>query len=314
MSSIITTGQILDLLRPGLDQIRSDYDRYRGLYNQVYTTYNSFMHEEIDIDMKGTGYAMEKKEGGQIEIDNVSTTFKYPFVHKNFGLGIEITEEAVQDNLYLPQFSNGTKSLITSYEQTKELMAMSPFNNAFNSNVKLGDGVQLISANHPIYAGGKFSNAIGNMAGVSDADLTAVDLSELGLEQAVASAQRMKDQAGLLVAGSVEALLVPPEAQFTGFRLTESIGRVGVANNDINAIRGMNLIPGGIIVNPYLTSPGRWFALTNIKDTRKHFIRTKFNITMTTDPKTRTLSVLGNGRYSFGMFTPLGVLGARTAV
>lgn len=312
MSSIITTGAILDLLRPGLDQIRTDYDRYRGLYNQIYTTYNSFMHQEIDIDMKGTGYALEKKEGGQIEIDSIGMGFRYPFVHKNFGLGIEITEEAVQDNLYLPQFTNGTKGLITSYEQTKELMAMSPFNNAFNPNVLLGDGVPLVSTSHPIASGGVFSNQIGALAG-SDGSTTYVDLSEIGLEQAVAAAQRMKDQAGLLVAGRVEALLVPPEAQFTGFRLTESIGRVGSANNDINAIKGMNLIPGGIIVNPYLTSPTQWFALTNIKDTRKHFIRTKFNITMTTDPKTRTLSVLGNGRYSFGMFTALGVLGARTA-
>ena len=312
MSSIITTGAILDLLRPGLDQIRWEYDRYRGLYNQVYTTYNSLQHEEIDIDMKSTGYALEKKEGGQIEIDTIGQRFKYPFVHKNFGIGIEITEEAVQDNLYLPQFTNGTKGLIASYEQTKELMAMSPFNNAFNLNVKIGDGRPLVDPNHPI-DGGVFSNQIGVPAG-TDGSTVYVDLSEVGIEQAVAAAQRLKDQAGLLIAGSIEALLVPPEAQFSGFRLTESIGRVGTANNDLNAIRGMNLIPGGVIVNPYLTSPGRWFALTNVKDTRKHFIRTKFNITMTTDPKTRTLSVLGNGRYSFGMFTPLGVLGAKTAL
>lgn len=311
MSSIITTGAILDLLRPGLDQIRTDYDRYRGLYNQIYTTYNSFQHEEIDIDMKSTGYALEKKEGGQIEIDSIGTRFKYPFVHKNFGIGIEITEEAIQDNLYLPQFTNGTKGLITSYEQTKELMAMAPFNNAFNPNVLLGDGAPLVSGKHPIDGNGFYSNRIGVEAG-SDAD-TAVDLSELGIQKAVTAAQKLRDQAGLLVAGSIHALLVPPESQFTGFRLTASIGQLGTANNDLNPIKGMNLIPGGVIVNPYLTSDKRWFALTNIKDTRKHYIRTKFNITMTTDPKTRTLSVLGNGRYSFGMFTALGVLGAKSA-
>ena len=38
----------------------------------------------------------------------------------------------MEDDLYADQFFNGTKSLITSYEQTREVVAMNPFKQAFN--------------------------------------------------------------------------------------------------------------------------------------------------------------------------------------
>jgi hypothetical protein len=101
---------------------------------------------------------------------------------------------------------------------------------------------------------------------------------------------------------------------FSGCRLLESVFRTGTANNDINAIYNMNAIPQGYIYNHYLTSPTSWFGLTNIKNTRKHFVRRPLKINVSTDPVTETMSVLSSGRYSFGVFTPNGVIGGGSIV
>lgn len=301
--SIITTGEITSLLRPGLDEVGLEYARYKGEYNKVFTTFKSFKNEEIDVEMRQTGYALEKAQGAPISIDSMGQRFTYQFIHKEFGLGFEITEIAVEDNLYKQEFYNGTKTLVNSYEQTREVMAMNVFNQAFNTAVPIGDGQPLCSIAHPI-DGGTYANTF----------VTNVDFSETGVEQAVIAVQKFKDQAGLLIAARIEALLLPPELEFSGCRLLESVFRTGTANNDINAIYNMKAIPQGYHTNHYLTSPTNWFGLTNVKNTRKHFMRRPLKIDMSTDPRTKTLTVLGSGRYSFGVFTPLGVFGSQGAV
>ena len=53
---------------------------------------------------------------------------------------------------------------------------------------------------------------------------------------------------------------------------------------------------------------------TSIKNTRKHFVRRPLKINVSTDPVTETMSVLSSGRYSFGVFTPNGVIGGGSIV
>jgi hypothetical protein len=132
----------------------------------------------------------------------------------------------------------------------------------------------------------------------------------VGVEQAVILAGKMKDQAGLLINAQIERLLLPQDLMFSGCRLLESVFRTGTANNDVNALYNMKAIPQGYEVSHFLTSPSNWFGLTNVKGSRKHFVRRPLKVNVTTDPVTETMSVLASGRYSFGMFTPLGVIGA----
>lgn len=304
--SIITTGDIPSLLRPGLDEVGLEYGRYKAEYAKVYDQHKSFKNEEIDVDIRNTGYALEKRQGSPIEMDSMGQRFIYQFIHREFALGFQITNIAVEDDLYADKFYNGTKSLTTSYEQTREVMAMNVFNNAFDSRVRIGDGQPLCSNAHP-YDGGTYSNLVG------DNDFI-VDFSEAGVEQAIILAGRLKDQAGLLINASIEKLLLPQELMFSGCRLLESVFRTGTANNDINAIYNMNAIPQGYIYNHYLTSPTSWFGLTNVKNTRKHFVRRPLKINVSTDPITETMSILSSGRYSFGVFTPNGVIGGGSRV
>ena len=52
-------------------------------------------------------------------------------------------------------------------------------------------------------------------------------------------------------------MIVPSENQFTAERLMKSQGRTGTADNDINAIVSMGMVPQGYRVNNYLTDTTR---------------------------------------------------------
>ena len=304
--SIITTGNIPSLLRPGLYEVKMLYERFKGEYTNFYEQANSVKHSERLVDMRGTGYALEKMQGAPIKMDTMGERFTYEFIHREFALGFNITNIAQEDDLYADQFFNGTKSLTTSYEQTREVIAMNPFNQAFNSAVLQANGQPLCSGTQP-YDGGTYSNRVGAYDG---SDIR-VDFSETGVEQAVILAGKMKDQAGLLVNAQIQRLVLPQDLMFSGCRLLESVFRTGTANNDINAIYNMKAIPYGYEVSHFLTNPSNWFGLTNVKGSRKHFVRRPLKINVSTDPVTETMSILCSGRYSFGMFTPLGVIGAQ---
>jgi hypothetical protein len=46
-------------------------------------------------------------------------------------------------------------------------------------------------------------------------------------------------------------MIIPSALQFTAERLMKSPGRVGTADNDINALKNMGMIPQGYRVNHY---------------------------------------------------------------
>ena len=59
-------------------------------------------------------------------------------------------------------------------------------------------------------------------------------------------------------------MIIPPQLQFTADRLMKSEGRVGTADNDINAIKNMGMIAEGYTVNHYLTDPDAFFIKTDV--------------------------------------------------
>lgn len=308
MSNIITSGAIYELLWPGLAKVGIAYKYYKGEYEEVFTRKKSFKAQEIEQDIKKTGYALLKNEGEQIGSDFMETTYKYTFVNRQYGLGFAITDWAVKNNQYENEFNTKARSLYNSYDQTKEVMAMNVFNQAFNPATPIGDGVSLCAVNHP-YVGGTYSNTFLNPAG----GVATVDFSETAIEQAIIQIQKFKDQAGLLIAAKAKYLLLPPEIEFSGCRLLKSMYRIGTANNDINAIYNMKAISRGYIVNHYLTSPSNYFLLTDVPETFVYYDHSPFETDMNVDPNTRTIKVNGVGAYSFGAFTANGVFGGKGA-
>ena len=58
-------------------------------------------------------------------------------------------------------------------------------------------------------------------------------------------------------------MIVPSANQFNAERLMKSQGRTQTADNDINAINSMGMIPQGYRVNNFLTDPDSFYIVTD---------------------------------------------------
>jgi hypothetical protein len=136
------------------------------------------------------------------------------------------------------------------------------------------------------------------------------DLNETSLEASVIQISNWTDERGLLIAAKPRKLIIPADLQFVATRLLQTENRVATADNDINAIRTMGVIPEGYSINHYLTDTNAWFLTTDIPNGLKHFVRTPMTTSMDGDFDTGNVRYKARERYSFGVSDPLGIFGS----
>ena len=296
----ISRQQLAKELEPGLNALFGlEYGRYDAEHAEIFETETSDRAFEEEVMLSGFGNARVKSEGGSIVYDNATETFTARYTHETIALGFAITEEAVEDNLYDRVSARYTKALARSMANTKQVKAANVLNNAFDPNFAGGDGVELCSTAHPLVAG-TLSNELA----------TAADLNETSLEQALIDIAAFTDERGLLISTQGRKLIIPSELQFVAERLTQSQLRVATADNDINALRNMGMIPEGYVVNHYLTDPDAFFIKTDIPNGFKLFQRSPIRTSMEGDFDTGNVRYKARERYSFGFSDPRCVFGS----
>lgn len=294
----ISRSQLLKELLPGLNALFGlEYNRYAEEHKEIYETETSERSFEEEVKLSGFGAAPVKAEGDGIDYDTAQEAFTSRYTHETIALGFSITEEAVEDNLYDALSSRYTKALARAMAYTKQVKAASVLNNGFAAGVTGGDGVSLFSTSHPLVGGGV--NANRPSAGV--------DLNETSLEAAVIQIAQWTDERGLLIAAKVRKLIVPPSLMFVAKRLLSTELRVGTADNDINALKAMGVVPEGYGVNHFLTDPNAWFVKTDVPNGLKHFVRVAMKTGMDGDFDTGNVRYKARERYSFGWSDPLGM-------
>ena len=90
----------------------------------------------------------------------------------------------------------------------------------------------------------------------------------------------------------------------------KSAGRVETADNDINAVKSMGMIPEGYAVNNYLTDTDAWFIKTDVPNGMKHFQRAAVATSMEGDFETGNVKYKARERYSFGWSDWRGIFGS----
>ena len=108
-------------------------------------------------------------------------------------------------------------------------------------------------------------------------------------------------------------MIIPSELQFTAERLMKSQGRTGTADNDINAIGSMGMIPQGYRVNNYLTDTDAFYIITDVPNGMKMFTRAPLTTAMKGDFDTGNVRYKARERYSFGVSDPRGIFGVEGA-
>ena len=125
-----------------------------------------------------------------------------------------------------------------------------------------GDGVPMFSAAHPVTGTGTVTNIT-----------TAAAIAE----------------------GTIEAAIIQIQ------KTTDDRGTTGGANNDINAIRHLGVLPDGFYVNRRFTDVNAWFIKTDVPNGTKMFNRTPLQTKMEPDFDTGNLRFKARERYSFGV-------------
>ena len=294
----ISRNQLVKELEPGLNALFGlEYKQYENQTADIYTTESSDRAFEEEVMLSGFAQAQVKPEGSGVTYDNAQETFTARYTNETIALAFAITEEAIEDNLYDRLASRYTKALARSMAQTKQVKGASPLNNGQPTGTfTSGDNVTLFNASHPTLAG-TFSNTLA----------TAADLNETSLEQALIDIAALTDERGLKIAAKGMKMIIPSALQFTAERLMASAGRVGTADNDINAIKSMGMIPQGYSVNNYLTDTDAFFIITDVPNGMKHFERTPMTTKMEGDFDTGNVRYKARERYVFGVSDPRGI-------
>ena len=298
----ISRAQLVKELEPGLNALFGlEYARYENQHTEIFATETSDRAFEEEVMLSGFGSAPVKNEGAAVEFDDAVEAFTARYTHETIALAFAITEEAIEDNLYDRLAARYTRALARSMANTKQVKAASVLNNAFSAgSFAGGDGVALCATDHPLVSGGTFSNELA----------TPTDLSETSLEQSLIDIQAFVDERGLKVALQGRKLIIPKELQFTAERILKSPLRVGTADNDINALKNMGMIPEGYRINNFLTDSDAFFIMTDAPNGLKHFVRAPLRTAIEGDFDTGNTRFKARERYSFGFSDPRGIFGS----
>ena len=296
----ISRAQLVKELEPGLNALFGlEYKRYENEASQIFDQESSDRAFEEEVMLSGFGTADVKPEGQGISYDDAQETYTARYTHETVALAFALTEEAIEDNLYDRISSRYTKALAGSMGTSKQVKGANVLINAFAaSGYDGGDGESLCGNAHPTLNGNQ-----------SNVPSTAADLSETSLEQALIDIAGFQDERGLKIAAQGMKMIIPKELQFTAERIMKSQGRVGTADNDINAIKNMGMVPQGFTVNHYLTDTDAWFIKTDTPNGMKHFVRAPLKTAMEGDFDTGNVRYKARERYSYGWSDWRGIYG-----
>jgi hypothetical protein len=300
----ISRSQLVQELEPGLNALFGlEYKNYENEHAEIYAIETSDRAFEEEVMLSGFDSAPVKTEGAGVDYDQAQEVYTARYTHETIALAFALTEEAVEDNLYASLAARYTKALARSMANTKQIKAAAILNGAFTTSIG-GDGKPLCADDHPTLSGPVLKNELS----------TPADLSETSLEQALIDISAFTDERGLKIAVQGVKLIIPKELQFTADRIMKSTLRVGTADNDINALKNMGMIPQGYRVNHYLTDPEAFFILTDAPNGMKMFQRVSMKTGFEGDFNTGNTRYKARERYSFGFSDPRGIFGSPGAV
>lgn len=297
-------AQFAKLLQNGLNTVWGlEYNSYPEEWKQIFKAESSKKAFEEDELATGFGAAVVKPEGSAITYDDAGQGWTARYNHETIALAFNITQEAIEDNLYMSMGSKYSRALARSMQHTKEIKAASVLNNGFDSNYAGGDGVALLSASHPLAGGGVQSNILG----------TPADFAEASLETLLVQIRRVKDDRGIPIAIKPTDVIVPPEVEYTAIRLLDSVFRTGTNFNDVSAVVKKSIFGRDPAVITRLTDTNAWFIKTDCPESLKAFQRTAVMTKMEEDFQTGNYRFKARERYSFGWSDFRGIFGTAGA-
>jgi len=281
-------------------------EAFDGVYDQRTDEWSQVFREQQGIPrnyheepvLYGFGAAPELPDGTPVSYQQGGVLFLKRYVYKVYGLAFALTKVLVEDGDHIRIGNVYARHLAQSLVETKETLAANVLNRAFNGSYAGGDGVALNASNHPI-VNGTFSNLL----------TSAANLSQTSLEQMLIQVRQAVDNNGKKIRLQPLKLVVAPGNVFQAEVLLKSVLRSGTADNDINPIKSIGLLPQGASVLSRLTSATAWWVQTDTPEGMKLLMRRGLEKTMEGDFETDSMRYKATERYDVGFTDPRAMYG-----
>lgn len=209
-----------------------------------------------EAELSPLGTLREIPEGQGVTFDDLVTGHEKTVYYTKFGLGIQITQEMVKDDL-TGNFRRLPRKLAKSATNKIETEFWDLFNNGFTTTYHTArDGNAIFSDSHSTL---KSEETIDNNG-------TAASLSETSLVAAFEYFDDLVDEAGYPLMARPTKLIVPTGLRATAERLLRTPQVVGSVNNDLNMVGPSGFFTPELMVCHYLTSSTAWFLVSDLAD------------------------------------------------
>jgi len=300
MAVPMNSTQFRSIVEPILnEEFNGIYDQRADEWSQVFresTGIARAYHEEPVL--YGFSAAPELPDGMPVTYQSGGVLFIQRYLYKVYGLAFALTKVLVEDGDHIRIGQTYARHLAQSLIETKETLCANVLNRAFNGSYVGGDGVSLVSTAHPI-ANGTFSNQL----------TTAANLSQTSLEQMLIQIRNAVDNNGKRIRLTPTQIVTGPSNVFQAEVLLKSALRAGTANNDINPVKSMGLLPKGQANLSRITSTTSWFIQTDAPEGMKLLMRRKLEKSMEGDFETDSMRYKSTERYKEGWTDPRAVFG-----
>ncbi|MCL6559351.1 MAG: Mu-like prophage major head subunit gpT family protein [Firmicutes bacterium] len=241
----MTREQFAEFLNPIIHEV---YDltlrEKKDFVTELYDVNTTKLWEETIHGVGALG--LMQPWAGTVHYDDAVPLYKKTFVQKKYSLGLQIERELWEFSQHA-KIKDRIKGLATSVFRTRQLHAISVFNNAFTANG--ADGVPLCSANHP------FSPSDPTVQSNTDT----LALTGDNLEAVAIKMQEFTDDRGNKLLIQPDTLIVPRALKAKALEITKSDKKPHVgAENAINVHYGEDW---DVVVIPWLTDANNWFVV-----------------------------------------------------
>lgn len=244
----VSSGNFAELLWPGIKEIFGNaYNDYEVLYTKVYETIASDKAFEKYHSVTGLPLAGIKTQGAPVMYVDPYQGYQRELINVVWALGSIVTREMYEDDQY--NYINGIpKMLARSARQTMETQAWSVFNRATNASYTGADGSALAATNHPLVAGGTYSNL-----------LTAADLTQTSFEVAIQTVMDAVDDTNMKIKLMPKTLISPTATSIRARKILQSAQVTGTNDNDVNVVKGIC----ELVVVPWIPDSDSWAIVTD---------------------------------------------------
>lgn len=272
-------------------------EEFDGLYEQRADEWKQVFREETGIPrnyheepvLYGFGAAPELPDGMPVTYQSGGVLFIKRYVYGVYGLAFAMTKVLIEDGDHIRIGQTYSRHLAQSLIETKETLCANVLNRAFNGAFVGGDNVSLVATNHPII-GGIASNRL-----TVDAAL-----SQTSLEQLLIQIRNAVDNNNKRIRLTPQQIVTGPSQLFQAEVLLKTPLRAGAANNDINPVKSMGMLPKGQANLSRITSTTAWWIQTNAPEGMKLMKRRALERSMEGDFETDSVKYKATERYREG--------------